>query len=236
MGKIVGLIPARMESTRFPGKPIIDIYGVPMVVRVFNQAKKCAFLDEVYICTDSEIIAQTAKEHHCKVILTTSNPQNGTERCAEALELLNDTFDYIINIQGDEPNIAPQQIEQICKLLAEEKYEIVTLGIEIKDKQDFTKNNIVKAILDKSDFAIDFERNIDLADTKKILKHIGIYGFKTAILKSIVKMKPTTNEIIKSLEQMRWLDNGIEIKVGITNFESIAIDLPDDIQKLKKYY
>lgn len=236
MGKIVGLIPARMESTRFPGKPIIDIYGLPMVVRVYNQAKKCTFLDEVFICTDSEIIAQTAKEHNCMVLLTTSKPQNGTERCAEALELLSETFDYIVNIQGDEPNIAPQQIEQICKLLAENQHEIVTLGIEIKDKQDFTQNNIVKAILDENDFAIDFERNIELKGANKIFKHIGIYGFKTAILKSIVKMKPTSNETKKSLEQIRWLDNGIDIKIGITDFESNAVDLPEDIQKLKKYY
>lgn len=236
MGKIVGLIPARMESTRFPGKPIIDIYGLPMVVRVYNQAKKCTFLDEVFICTDSEIIAQTAKEHNCMVLLTTSKPQNGTERCAEALELLSDTFDFIVNIQGDEPNIAPQQIEQICKLLADDQHEIVTLGMEIKNNMEFTKNNIVKVILDKNDFAIDFERNIEFKKSNKILKHIGIYGFKTAILKTIVKMKPTTNEIKKSLEQMRWLDNGIEIKVGNTNFESIAVDLPEDIQKLKKYY
>lgn len=236
MGKILGLIPARMESTRFPGKPIVDIYGLPMVVRVYQQAQKCADLSAVFICTDSQVIKQTAEKYGCKVILTSSKPQNGTERCAEALDLLNQTYDYVVNIQGDEPQINPLQIEQIVHIMRENEADIVSLGNPIDDPSAFEMKNVVKVITNKNGFALDFIREIGNEQKTKMLKHVGIYGFKWDVLKAVVGLKPTENEINRGLEQLRWLENKYTIKIGMTQLISEAVDIPSDILKLKKYY
>lgn len=235
---IIGLIPARMESSRFWGKPLVEINGIPMVVRVFQQTQKCEKLSEVYICTDSIEIKNMAEKWGCNVLFTTNRPLNGTERCEEAYRLLGKKIDGIVNIQGDEPFINPNQIDQICGLLENENVEIVTLGMTINNTQQIENPNIVKIFVDSDNFAQGFARQIEhnYENNYKVLIHIGIYGYKPKVLQQIVNLKPTKNEILHNLEQLRWMDNGFSIKIGFTNLESIAIDTPADLLKLKSFY
>ncbi len=235
--KIIGIIPARYESSRFPGKPLANIHGKTMIQRVYEQCQKSELLSAVYVATDSERIMENIQAFQGNVILTSKHHENGTSRCSEAIHQLksNNTFDYeyVINIQGDEPFIQPQQIDELCTLLLSNKCEIAS-QVKIAYQLALLANpNIVKAILDDESFAINFKREID--NTTYTLpyfyKHIGLYGFRTDILEKLVALKPTENEQKYKLEQLRWLDHHYKIKIGTTTHESISIDTQDDLEK-----
>ena len=167
--------------------------------------------------------------------MTSEKHLNGTSRCAEILELLPDAeeYDYLINIQGDEPLIHPEQIDELADLFNDKTAQIVTQAKKESDPQLFQNRNIVKVITDEIGFAIDFKREpAPVTNDDFFFKHIGIYGFETAVLKKIIQLAPTQNELDRKLEQMRWLDYGYLIKVGITKYESISVDLPSDILKV----
>lgn len=240
--KILGVIPSRYASTRFPGKPLIDINGKSMIQRVYEQAKKAAALSEVVVATDDDRIFNHVKSFGGKVIMTSPSHESGTERCAEVLGKLDASFDVVINIQGDEPFINPEQINQLCSCFHDEKTDIATLIKKINTEEELFNPNRPKVEIDNNNFAIMFSRNAipDLLNTKKenwlsehiFYKHIGIYGYRNDVLAKISKLPPSPLEQKERLEQLRWIENNYAIKVAVTTHEAIAIDTPEDLQKI----
>ena len=239
--KVLGIIPARYNSSRFPGKPLTDIAGKSMIQRVYEQAKKCELLSSVFVATDDDRIFESVMEFGGQVKMTTEH-NSGTERCNELAQNLEEKFDVVINIQGDEPCINPEQISQLATLFSDEDTTITTLAKQIKTADELLDENTVKVIFDENNFALNFSR-FPIPDPKsfdvekwfvmnKFYKHIGVYGYKAKVLQEICKLQPTKKEMSEKLEQLRWLDNNYKIKVGITAFESISIDVPKDIEKL----
>jgi len=244
--KILGVIPARYASSRFPGKPLADIRGKTMIQRVYEQVKKSTKITDVVIATDDQRIVDNVLAFGGEVVLTSASHLNGTSRCKEALEIKNsqkqDSYDAVINIQGDEPFIDPGQIDQVCDILTNSKASIATLAKKIESTEDLLDPNIVKVVFGNNKQALYFSRNpipfvrshpkADWLQQASFYKHIGIYGFSTKVLNRIVKMEPGKYELLESLEQLRWLENGIEITVDITEFESVGIDTPNDLKNL----
>lgn len=239
---ILGVIPSRYSSTRFPGKPLIDIGGKTMIQRVYEQAKKSESLSEVVVATDDGRIFKEVKNFGGNVMMTSSSHESGTERCNEVLEKSTKSFDVVVNIQGDEPFINPGQIDQLCACFNDKKTDIATLVKEIKDNEELFNPNRPKVEIDKNSFASMFSRetipvlkNIDKKEWInhfKFFKHIGIYGYKSAVLNEICQLAPSPLEIKERLEQLRWLENNYKIKVAETSFEAIAIDTPEDLKKI----
>ena len=242
--KFIGIIPSRYASTRFPGKPLVNINGKTMIERVYEQASKA--LDFVYVATDDERIANEVKRFGGNFVITSENHQRGTDRLAEAIEIIqketNHHFDVVINIQGDEPFIQPEQIEEIKSCFNDQKTEIATLVKLIEKPEDIFDYNKPKVILDKNMNAICFSRspipylrNVDEKVWHKkhpYYRHIGMYAYKTDILLKLTQLEQTPLELAESLEQLRWIENGYKIKVAKTNFDSIGIDTPKDLEKI----
>jgi 3-deoxy-manno-octulosonate cytidylyltransferase (CMP-KDO synthetase) len=229
---VLGIIPARFDAARFPGKPLVNIAGKPMIQHVFERALQSQSLDKLVVATDNEQIFATVQSFGGEVYMTDPNCNNGTERCANLLQQLNQNFDCIINIQGDEPILHPEQIDQLALLLVTNT-DIATLAHPLLPEENDNKN-IVKVALDNNDIALGFSRDYDFIQhlSDKIYKHIGLYGFKTNVLTKIVKLQPSPNEVFEKLEQLRWLDHGYKIKVGITKHRNFSVDVPADIEKI----
>ena len=232
--KIIGIIPARYASTRFPGKPLASIMGKTMIKRVYYQCLKSIYLDNLIVATDDERIYNEVKSFRGNVIMTSTEHLNGTSRCAEAISKLPEKYDFVINIQGDEPLIHPEQIDTLGKIFFKDAdIEIATLVKKETDVSLLENRHIVKAIVNKQFYAVDFKR--ELTTTENFLyKHIGIYGFQTNILQELVQLAPSENEIKYQLEQLRWLDNGYRIKAGLTEHESISVDVPEEVEKIEQ--
>ena len=231
---IIGIIPARYGSSRFPGKPLANILGKSMIQRVYEQCKKASSLAKVIVATDDERIFNHVLNFGGKAIMTSCNHPSGTDRCNEVIQSLTEQYDIAINIQGDEPYINPEQIDQVANLFTEAEVSIATLAKKIEDKKIISDINSPKAIFDTNGIAQNFCREItDFSDEKTYFKHIGIYGYRTKTLAEICKLSPSKNEINERLEQLRWLDNNYLIKVGITTHEGLSVDTPEDIEKIK---
>ncbi len=259
--KIAGIIPSRYASTRFPGKPLTDISGKTMIQRVYEQAKKAKSLSDVIVATDDERIQKCVLDFGGKVAMTSSEHKSGTDRCAEVVEKFYDDFDAAINIQGDEPHIHPEQIDEVAKCFAEKTVQLATLVKVIESPEDVFNPNRIKVVIDKNQNAIYFSRNpipwspdlpafnlpshllaqkptgllpsvFHLPSSVIFYKHIGIYGYRISTLKEITKLKQSSLEITESLEQLRWIENGYKIKTRITKLESVSIDSPEDLKKL----
>lgn len=274
--KILGVIPARFDSTRFPGKPLVMIDGKTMIQRVYEQAKKCESLSKVVVATDDERIFNHVVAFGGEAMMTAATHESGTDRCAEVVETLNfalqtahldsdetlvfdkitpkreGIFTAVINIQGDEPFIAPEQIEKIAEILRGDfadfegnqspSFDIATLAIELDNQEDIDNPNIVKAVFGENGRAVYFSRSpvpylrgIDKADwarSGQFFKHIGLYGYKTSVLLAISKLPKSLLEDIESLEQLRWLENGYAIGIAETELETIGIDTPEDLEKI----
>jgi 3-deoxy-manno-octulosonate cytidylyltransferase (CMP-KDO synthetase) len=232
--KTIGIIPSRYESSRFPGKPLADILGKSMIQRVYEQCKKASSLSKVIVATDDERIFNHILSFGGNVIMTSNSHSSGTDRCNEVIQSLEEKYDLAINIQGDEPYINPEQIDQVASLFSSENVSIATLAKKIEDESIITDINSPKAIFDTNGIALNFCRKItNPTQEKSYFKHIGIYGYLTKILAEICKLPPSDNEIKERLEQLRWLDNKYLIKVGITTHEGISVDTPKDIEKIK---
>ena len=229
--KVLGVIPARYSSLRFPGKPLVDIAGKSMIQRVYEQAIKCKDLNKVLVATDDDKIFNHVKSFNGNVIITSSNHQSGTDRCAEAVEKIGEDYDIIINIQGDEPTINPFQISSLIELLKNSKQGIGTLYKKIKSQKELDDLNTVKLIFNDDFEAINFFRE-NLFDKLLCNKHIGMYGFRKETLMKITMLPLSINEKKHNLEQLRWLDNNYKIKVLETKTENISIDTIDDLKKL----
>ena len=239
--KILGIIPARYASTRFPGKPLIDLSGKSMIHRVYEQCKKASSLVEVVVATDDERIFAAVKAFNGNVIMTAGDHQSGTDRCAEVARKM-PGFDAIINIQGDEPLIDPNQINLLAACFNDISTELATLVKEIKTKEELFNYNTPKVIINKNSEAIYFSRQVipylknvnpdDYLNQYTFYKHIGIYGYKTSTLGIISNIATGNLEKAEMLEQLRWIENGYKIKVAITTHESLAIDSPEDVEKV----
>jgi 3-deoxy-manno-octulosonate cytidylyltransferase (CMP-KDO synthetase) len=239
--KILGIIPARYESSRFPGKPLIDIAGKSMIQRVYEQCQKSSRLDKVIVATDDQRILDHLKTFGAEGIMTSSNHTSGTDRCGEVAEQFPE-FDILINIQGDEPMIDPHQIDLLCSCFDDPNTRIATLVKLIHTKDELFSENTPKVILNKNLQAVYFSRaTIPYLRGKKIdnwltehtfYKHIGIYAFRRQTLSEITKLPVSDLEIAEGLEQLRWIENGYNIQTAITDQESQAIDTPEDLIKL----
>lgn len=242
--KILGIIPARYASTRFPAKALADIRGKSMVQRVYEQAGKAGSLSKVLVATDHEEIFSHVEQFGGKVIMTSPDHQSGTDRCFEAYQKLKTGFDFVINIQGDEPFIKPEQIDLLASCLNDNDVELATLVKKITDTETLFNPNTPKVIFNKQNEAIYFSRETipHLRGIHKeewllqhtFFKHIGIYAYRTDILEKITSLHPSSLEKAECLEQLRWIENGFKIKVAVTEYESQGIDTPEDLAKVIK--
>ena len=238
--KVLGVIPARYLSSRFPGKPLASILGKSMIYRVYTQAKKCPMLSKVIVATDNNKIANHVESFGGEVMLTSLKHISGTDRCNEVINNLEERYDVVVNIQGDEPYINPEQISQVINIFSDTQVQIGTLAKSINSIDVILNPNIPKIIFNKNMIAVDFQRVLTDVKTKIQIKkrcfykHIGIYGYKYDVLSDICKLSPTKNEKDQKLEQFRWLDNGYKIKVSITDIESVSVDTPKDILKIEQ--
>ena len=238
--KILGLIPARYGSTRLPGKALEIIGGKTMIQRVYEQASKCPELSAVMIATDHDEIAKKSESFNARAILTSAEHRSGTDRVAEALEKSGDVYDYVINIQGDEPFIDPSQISLLAGVL-DGKTEIATLAKPTHDDHEINDPNVVKVIRNLKGDAIYFSRstiphNRGNDKNTEYLKHIGIYAYRSDILGKITQLPASSLEIAESLEQLRWIENGYTIRVVKTEIDSFGIDTPEDLEKARNAY
>lgn len=240
--KILAVIPSRFASTRFPGKPLIDIKGKTMIQRVFEQAKQCKSFADVIVATDDERIYNHVIEFGGKAMMTSEKHPSGTDRCAEVLGKIDQKYDAVVNVQGDEPFIQPEQLEQLIECFKNPKTQIATLVKKIDSTDDLLNINLPKVIFNKEMKALYFSRlpipgqkSVDTEEWVKnhqYYRHIGLYGYRAETLKEITLLPPSPLENIESLEQLRWLEAGYTITVSVTEFESIGIDTPNDLNKI----
>jgi len=243
---ILGIIPARFASKRFPGKPLVDINGRSMILRVYDQASLSEVFQDVLVATDDERIFNHVQSAGFHVVMTSAAHRSGTERCKEALEIWEQEhgvqYDHIINIQGDEPYIHPEQIQKVASLLTAGDVQLATLAKLITRREEIFNPNVVKVVFSHDMYALYFSRSPipylrevnEIQWTKKQAhyKHIGIYGFRTEILKMVCRLPEGILEKHESLEQLRWLEHGLHIKINLTGLESVSIDTPEDLSEI----
>ena len=244
--KFIGIIPARYASTRFPGKPLAQMDGKPMIQRVYEQVKEV--LDAVWVATDDTRIEAAVKAFGGNVVMTSTEHRSGTDRCHEAYTLVGAGYDVIINIQGDEPFIQPSQIESLKSCFDNDSIDIATLVKPFQGNDSFealSNVNSPKVVLNKNQEALYFSRSIipylrgkeqhEWIASHTYYKHIGLYAYRADALSAITRLPQSPLEIAESLEQLRWLENGFKIKVGITQQETIGIDTPEDMEKALQF-
>ncbi len=243
--KFIAIIPARFASTRFPGKPLVDIKGTSMIQRVYEQAIKTDLLAEVVVATDDNRIYDHVMGFGGKVLLTAGSHNSGTDRCFEAAGHCSlAATDVVINIQGDEPFISPEQIKLLCECFKQEETSIATLVKKIEKMEELDNPSIPKVIRNSKQEAIYFSRSIipylrgvekmDWLNSASFFKHIGIYAYRMKTLTEITQLPQSKLELAESLEQLRWIENGYKIQTAVTTHESIAIDTPEDLERLLK--
>ncbi|XEC95263.1 3-deoxy-manno-octulosonate cytidylyltransferase [Paenibacillus tarimensis] len=238
MLKTIAIIPARYASTRFPGKPLVDIQGISMIERVYRNVEKARNIDEVWVATDDGRIEDKVLSFGGKCIMTSTTHQTGSDRIAEAIEKLR--ADVVVNVQGDEPLIEGDVLEQLVEpFVNDQQLKMSTLKTKIVDSEEVQDPNVVKVITDETGKAIYFSRspipyNRDNR-TITYFKHIGVYAYRYDFLSEYVKMKQTPLEIAESLEQLRVIENGIQIQVVETDHKFISVDTPSDLDKVNDF-
>lgn len=244
--KFLGIIPARYQSSRFPGKPLAMLAGKPVIQRVYEQVKNC--FDNVFVATDDSRIADAVKAFGGNVVMTSENCKSGTDRCYEALTKIGGDYDVVINVQGDEPFIHTQQIELLKSCFNSNDTQIATLVKPFAATDDFSalqNVNTPKVVVGKNANALYFSRSIipfirgkeqsQWLASHTFYKHIGIYAFLSNVLKEVTALPQSSLELAESLEQLRWLENGYTIKVGVTTFDTVGIDTPEDLERAHQY-
>ena len=244
--KFIGIIPARYASTRFPAKPLALLGGKPVIQRVYEQV--CNVLGDVCVATDDERIETAVKAFGGKVVMTSPNHKSGTDRCCEAYHKVGKGFDVVVNVQGDEPFIQPSQLEAIKACFDAPDTQIATLvkPFTPADGWDALENvNSPKVVVGKNGNALYFSRSIipymrnkDKAEWlagHTYYKHIGLYAYRASVLEEITALPQSSLELAESLEQLRWLENGYTVKVGISEVETIGIDTPQDLARAEKF-
>lgn len=243
--KVIGIIPARYSSSRFPGKPLVDIGGKSMIQRVYEQVKNTSCLHEVIVATDDDRIAEHVKSFAGNVIMTASSHQSGTDRCAEVIAKVSG-FDIVINIQGDEPFINPLQIELLASCFDKEETQIATLVKKIHTEDELFNVNIPKVVRNIAGQAIYFSRQTipylrgieqkNWLSKHSYFKHIGIYGYRTDVLKQLTQLPISILEETEALEQLRWIEHGYTIQTAETEHETIAVDTQEDLERIIQTY
>jgi 3-deoxy-manno-octulosonate cytidylyltransferase (CMP-KDO synthetase) len=237
--RVLGIIPSRYGSSRFPGKPLVDLMGKSMIQRVYEQAKKCTAFDTIVVATDDDRIFDHVKSFGGEVVITSTEHESGTVRCGEVLTSFSD-YDIVVNIQGDEPLIRPEQLQLLIDLFSDESVEIGTLVKEIKQEADVRNPNRIKVVLDEKGNGIYFSRSPipHVANTphsawlekNTFFKHIGIYAWRKNTLTALLNLPACPLEKIESLEQLRWLYYGFKIRTVETTIETPNIDAPEDVE------
>lgn len=244
MKKVLVVIPSRYASTRFPGKPLAELQGKSMVQRVYEQARNAILVSDVVVATDDNRILEHVNSFG-KAVMTDEHHTSGTDRCAEVAQLSQYDADIIINVQGDEPFILPQQIDDLVKTFEDESINISTLVKPITDKAELFNPNNVKVVINQLGRAMYFSRNPlphirgreedEWLQAFEFYKHVGIYAFRKETLLEVSKLPESSLEKAEKLEQLRWLESGYPIKVVLTNFQSPAVDTPDDLAVVEKF-
>lgn len=237
-----GIIPARYASSRFPGKPLAMLGGKPVIERVYEQVANV--LDDAYVATDDERIFNAVEAFGGKAVMTRTDHKSGTDRIEEAVEKLDCLSDVIVNIQGDEPFIQRSQIETVCRSFDDPNTQISTLGIRFQTMEAAMNPNSPKIVLDNNGYAMYFSRSVipfirgveeqDWLAHYPFLKHIGLYAYRREVLAQLTRLPQSSLEKAESLEQLRWLQNGYRIKVGLTDVETVGIDTPEDLEKANR--
>jgi len=243
----LGIIPARYASTRFPGKPLVDIGGKTMIQLVYEQVKPC--MNDVWVATDDERIQQAVKAFGGKVVMTSDQHKSGTDRCLEASGKIGGAYDVVINIQGDEPFIQAKQIESLKKCFEDNPSTCLATLVKpftVNDGLEALLNpNSPKVVVNLAGEAMYFSRSVipflrgipqeNWLERHTFYKHIGIYAYRRAILAEIAMLPQSPMELGESLEQLRWLENGYKIQTAITDIENLAVDTPEDLERIKAY-
>jgi 3-deoxy-manno-octulosonate cytidylyltransferase (CMP-KDO synthetase) len=236
--RILGIIPARYNSSRFPGKPLIDLKGKTMIQRVVEGASKASLLSDVIVATDDQRIYDHVVSFGGKAVMTSNAHPTGTDRCAEVVRTLSEHYDVIINIQGDEPLVDARQLDQLLAAFTDPAVQIATLASRKISMDDILNTNRIKVVIDKNSDALYFSRSPlpNFAQAKgtplemyPYLRHIGLYAYRAAVLLQLSELSETALEKIESLEQLRWLYNGFAIQVVETDIETPNIDAPEDV-------
>lgn len=244
--KFLGIIPARYGSTRFPGKPLVDIAGKPMIQRVYERSARA--LEEVWVATDDARIEEAVKAFGGRVVMTSKDCKSGTDRCREAAEKIeasrNRSFEVVINIQGDEPLLHPEMLEKLKRAFDDGATEIATLANRVTRLEEIFNPNESKVVFDRGGNALYFSRSpvphVMDAEEKDWLvrhtfyKHVGVYAYRMEVLRKITELDSSPLEAAERLEQNRWLENGYKIRVEITDHESVPVDTPEDLERVRR--
>ena len=241
--KFIGIIPARYASTRFPGKPLAQLGGKPVIQHVYE--KVAAVLEAAYVATDDERIYDVVKSFGGKVVMTRTDHKSGTDRIEEAIEKIGGEWDVVVNVQGDEPFVAKSQLDTICHCFDDPTTQIATLGKPFESMEAVQNPNSPKIVVDNMGFAMYFSRSVIPYVRGKeksswlthypFLKHLGIYAYRKDVLRQVTQLPQSSLEIAESLEQLRWLQNGFKIKVGTTDVETVGIDTPQDLERAEEF-
>ncbi len=241
--KFMAIIPARYASTRFPGKPLAVLGGKTVIQRVYEQVS--SVLSEVYVATDDQRIYDCVEGFGGKAVMTREDHKSGTDRIEEAVEKIGTDADVIINVQGDEPFIQPSQVETLMHLFDASETQIGTLGKLFESMESVENPNSPKIVTDNRGFALYFSRSVipyirgkernDWFGQYPFLKHLGIYAYRREVLAEVTRLPQSSLEKAESLEQLRWLQNGYRIRVGLTDVETIGIDTPEDLQRAEQF-
>ena len=242
--KVIGIIPARYASSRFPGKPLAIIRGKTMIERVYRQAEKAKSLNKIVVATDDVRIEDEVLRFGGEMMMTSALHKSGTDRCGEVVQHLKEKFDIAINIQGDEPFLHPEQIDAVAACLSHQHVKIATLVKKIEDAEDLKNPHVVKVVLNKNREALYFSRSpiphlrgVNMSEWLHhhiYYKHIGIYGFRIPVLLELLKLGASDLEKAESLEQLRWLENGYRIRVAETEHDSVSVDVPEDVARVER--
>jgi 3-deoxy-manno-octulosonate cytidylyltransferase (CMP-KDO synthetase) len=243
MPSVLAVIPARYASSRFPGKPLIDLGGKSMIQRVYEQTASASHIHRVVVATDDTRILDHVRGFGGEAVMTSPHHPSGTDRCFEAFKLQNHTYDYVINVQGDEPFIQPAQIDLLAAAL-NGTVEIVTLAKKISDTRTLFNPHVVKVVRNHRHHALYFSRSViphlrnvpdkEWVSRHNFFKHIGMYAYRSDILEQITRLPVSALEQAESLEQLRWLEHGYTIQVLETEWESMGIDAPEDAERARK--
>ena len=243
MKKFLAIIPARYASTRFPGKPLALLGGKPIVQRVYERVNRV--FEHTVVATDDQRIFDCVEQFGGKAVMTSTNHKSGTDRCFEALNKSGVEADVVVNVQGDEPFIQPSQLRTVMEAFDDPATQIATLGKRFESIEAVDNSNSPKIVLDNDGFALYFSRSpIPYVRGKDrgewlaaypFLKHIGLYAYRADVLREVTRLPQSSLELAESLEQLRWLQNGYKIKVGLTDVETVGIDTPEDLHKAERF-
>jgi len=239
----IGIIPARYASTRFPGKPLALLGGKPVIQHVYERV--ASVLNATYVATDDERIFSAVEKFGGQAVMTSPNHQSGTDRIEEAMQKIGGGYDAVINIQGDEPFVRPEQIEALCDCFSDPTTQIATLGIKFDNMESVENPNSPKIVVDNQGFALYFSRSIipfvrgkekeTWLSNYPFVKHLGLYAYRREVLSRITRLPQSSLELAESLEQLRWLQNGYRIRVALTQQETVGIDTPEDLARAELF-